>query len=92
MFDGHLDLARQLEAEWLAKQRPLPRVGTRKGPPDFLSAAGAATLARRIRKYWEAAGFEIEVEVYPVALVRGEPVMGIRSNLRNGLPAKSLGK
>jgi hypothetical protein len=44
-------------------------------------------LARRIKAFWAAAGFDIRVEVIHAARGGGEsPIFGIRSNLKSGLP------
>ena len=76
---------RQFEAEMQSRSH-LRSAGTRGGGEvNTLSGAGAACLARRIRDFWRAAGFEVETEV--VLIAGGHPpTYGIRSNLKNRLP------
>ena len=54
---------------------------------DFMTEAGATTLARRIRLYWMRKGYEVEVRIVDshVGDTKGK-VWGVRSDLVNGMP------
>ncbi len=51
--------------------------------PDFLTSAGAASLAHRIVAYWLVKGFDANVWVEPV---EATGCYQVRSDLVNGLP------
>jgi hypothetical protein len=52
-----------------------------------MSAAGASMLARKIKKFCNDAGSEIEVAVIPAGITdSGDPIFAIGSSLRNSLP------
>ena len=78
----------EFQAEMQAKPRPPRRSSTkRKAEIDQSSPAGAAELGRRIRAFWAAVGYDIQVEIVHAGGGSGEaPIWGVRSNLRNALP------
>jgi hypothetical protein len=90
MLDGGMA---QFQAEMLARPRPPRRAGTRRsGEIDNSSAPGAANLARRIKAFWAAAGFDITVEVIHAGGPREAPVYGVRSSLICGRPPAMGGR
>src|SRR5215471_3053155 len=71
------------------RKRRLRPASTRRGPQDLLSPAGAALIAAKIREFWLSAGFTVTVEVVQAGRTPGgDPIFGIRSNLKAGLPAR----
>jgi hypothetical protein len=74
------------DAEMRARPRPPRRGSTRRAEIDQSSPAGAANLARRIKAWWAAAGYDIRVEVVHAGGPRESPVWGVRSDLIGGLP------
>lgn len=72
-------------AEMQAKPYLRP-AGTRRGELDTMSAIGAARLSQIIKKFWESAGFEVEVDIVPFVAGKGNTAYALRSNLLAGLP------
>ena len=71
------------------RKRRLRPASTRRGPDDLLSPAGAALIAVKIREFWAAAGYQIKVEVVQAGRTPGgDPIFGVRSDLKAGLPAR----
>ena len=67
------------ESEMLAQPRPR-RAGTRRAEIDFSSSSGAALLARRLKGFWAAVGYDVQIEVILARLAR-EP--GLRNQVRH---------
>ncbi len=53
---------------------------------DWLTAAGALTLAGKIRRYWQARGFDVEPFVEEFKVTDRGTVYGVRSDMVAGLP------
>lgn len=63
---------------------------------DWSTNDGATNLARKIRAYWQARGYEY-VFVDVVMVTSGQknsrkPVYGVKSNIKNGYPPRYLYK
>jgi hypothetical protein len=70
----------QFSDEMRARPRPR-RSSTRRADIDCSSAPGAAELGRRIQAFWNAAGYDIQIEVVRAGGPRVSPVFGIRSDM-----------
>jgi hypothetical protein len=55
---------------------------------DWLSAAGAHELARRIEAYWSEHGAKVKCRIEPCGSWKNTAMYAVRSNLQsNGTPA-----
>jgi hypothetical protein len=83
----------EFAAEMLARPRPPRHASTRRsGEIDNSSAPGAAALARRIKGFWAAAGYDVQIEVIRAGGPREAPVYGVRSSLICGRPPAMGGR
>lgn len=67
-FEG---IVRSRDPEWSVKR-------------DFCTQEGAEFLASKIRSYWDARGYHVDLNVTPNG--RDGTMSIIRSNMQNGLP------
>ncbi|HEX3418190.1 MAG TPA: hypothetical protein VHT21_17570 [Stellaceae bacterium] len=82
-----LDATMQAFQDEMETRKPLRPSGTRRGVEvDTLNGLGAALLADRIKKFWAAAGYDIEVSLIPFVAGGGKAAYALRSNLVAGLP------
>jgi hypothetical protein len=89
MLDAGME---EFQAAMQAKARPRRASTRRSGEIDNSSAPGAANLARHIKAFWAAAGFDITVEVIHAGGPREAPVYGVRSSLICGRPPAMGGR